>query len=89
MQLAYASAQVLQSRPSNKEQWLNLLEAEYEQLVHSLNAWALCRQRKLELKTAKLKQRWDETELHHQLQELELNLNRQRRHWRLLTQQFA
>ncbi|MDB9917952.1 acyl-CoA desaturase [Pseudomonadales bacterium] len=89
MQLAYASARVRQSRPSNKEQWLNLLEAEYEQLVHSLNAWALCRQRKLELKTAKLKQRWDETELHHQLQELESNLNRQRRHWRLLTQQFA
>jgi hypothetical protein len=89
MQLIYASARILQFRPTNKEQWLSLLEAEYEQLIHSLNAWAQCRQRKLELNTAKLKQRWDETELHHQLIELELNLKRQRRHWHLLTQQFA
>jgi hypothetical protein len=89
MQLLHASAQVLRCRPTTKEQWLKVLETEHEQLVQMLNDWAQCRQRWLELKAAKLKQRWDETELHRQLLELESDLKLQRRQWRLLTQQFT
>jgi stearoyl-CoA desaturase (delta-9 desaturase) len=89
MQLQKATAKVMQSRPKNKEQWLRLLDTEYEQLVKSLNEWSHCRQQWLELKTQTLKRRWDETELHHQLMELETALNSQRRQWRMLTQQFA
>jgi stearoyl-CoA desaturase (Delta-9 desaturase) len=89
MQLLHASAQVSRCRTTTKEQWLKLLETEHEQLVQMLNDWAHCRQCWLELKAAKLKQRWDETELHRQLLELESNLKLQRRQWRLLTQQFT
>lgn len=89
MQLKHATERVIQFRLINKEQWLALLETEYEQLVQVLNEWSHCRQRWLEMRTRDLKKRWDETELHHQLQELEQSLNMRRRQWRLLTQQFA
>ncbi len=89
MQLQKATARVLQSRPKNKEQWLSLLDTEYEQLVKTLSDWSHCRQQWVELKTQNFKRRWDETEIHRQLMELESALNSQRRQWRMLTQQFA
>ncbi|MCB1646931.1 MAG: acyl-CoA desaturase, partial [Pseudomonadales bacterium] len=89
MQLKKASASIARYRLGNKEQWLQLLETEYDQLVHTLNEWARCRQDWVDLKRADIKRRWDETELHKRLLEIEENLEYQRRQWRMLTQQFA
>lgn len=93
MQLKKTTERISRFQPGNTDQWIDLLEAEYEQLIATLNAWSKCRQDWLELKRASLRKRWQETELRaelqHRLKELEAQLHFQRRQWRLLTQQFA
>lgn len=89
MQLKKATERISHFQPINMQQWLDLLEAEYDKLVATLNEWSDCRQEWMELKRESLQKKWEETELKSQLSELEERLQFQRRQWRLLTQQFA
>ncbi len=89
MQRKQTEERIRLSRASNRDQWLDLIDAEYAKMVGVLNAWAQCRQQWLELKKADLKAKWEKTEIHSRLQHLEAELDFQRRQWRLLTQQFA
>ena len=89
MQLKRTTARIRDVMPSNSEQWLELIDAEYAKMVEMLNAWSQCRQEWVELKRASLIEKWERTELHARLKELESELDFQRRQWRLLTQQFA
>jgi len=88
MQLKHATQRVSQFQPINKQQWIDLLDAEYNKLIDMLNEWSRCRQEWIQMKRASLK-KWKETELRCRLEEIEAQLDFQRRQWRLLTQQFA
>lgn len=89
MQLKRATHRISNSQPTNTQQWIDLLEAEYEKLIESLNDWSTCRQEWLAVKRDSLRQKWEHTELRAKLRQLEQQLEVQRRQWRLLTQQFA
>ena len=73
----------------NTEQWIELLDAEYNQLIDMINEWSHCRQEWLQLQKASLREKWQKTELRARLTAIESRLKQQRRQWRLLTQQFA
>ena len=89
MQLKRTMARIEDAKPRNYQQWLDLIDTEYTKMVETLNEWSQCRQEWLELKRASLIQKWERTEMRARLQELEAELEFQRRQWRLLTQQFA
>jgi stearoyl-CoA desaturase (delta-9 desaturase) len=89
MQLKNATAALRRLNTINAEKWRALLDDEYEQLVAKINEWSLLRQHWVDVSRADLRRRWDETELSNKLYQLEIELNLQRRQWRMLTQQFA
>ena len=89
MQLRYATRSILSLKMADAEALLSTLEVEYEKLLESLNAWASCRQQWLEVKKADIVKKWDETELHLRLRELEASLELQRYRWRMMTAQFT
>ena len=89
MQMKHAAERISHFKPINTDEWIALLETEYNQLIEMLNEWAHCRQQWLEGKKARLMETWQKIELRGQLKEIETRLKLQRRQWRLLTQQFA
>lgn len=89
MQKKYATERISYFKPTHTEQWIELLDAEYNQLIEMINEWSHCRQEWLQLKKASLRERWQKTELRGRLNAIESRLKQQRRQWRLLTQQFA
>lgn len=89
MQRKRITARIENARPSNYQQWLDLLDAEYAKTLETLNEWSQCRQQWVELKRASLIEKWQRTEVRARLKELEAELEFQRRQWRLLTRQFA
>ncbi|XOV90300.1 MAG: acyl-CoA desaturase [Pseudomonadota bacterium] len=89
MQLKRTTERISRFQPINTQQWLELIETEYEKLISTLNEWAKCRQAALALSRERLIEKWEHTELHDRLQQLEAELEFQRRQWRLLTRQFA
>ena len=89
MQLKKAKAEISKLKSSNNQLWLEILEAEYDQLVEALNEWSSYRQHWVELKRKTILKKWEETETRHKLKELEAALDIQRQQWKMLTQQFA
>jgi stearoyl-CoA desaturase (delta-9 desaturase) len=89
MQLKKAKAEIGKLKSSNNQLWLEILEAEYDQLVEALNEWSSYRQHWIELKRKTILKKWEETETRHKLKELESALDIQRQQWKMLTQQFA
>ncbi|MGK0339243.1 MAG: stearoyl-CoA desaturase (delta-9 desaturase) [Candidatus Azotimanducaceae bacterium] len=89
MQLKNATETLRRLNTINSEKWRALLDDEYEQLVAKINEWSQLRQHWVDVSRADLRRRWDETELSNKLYQLEIELNLQRRQWRMLTQQFA
>lgn len=91
MQKKHAAEKIGRFKSINTQQWIDLLDAEYNQLIDMLNEWSRCRQEWLELKKASIARKWheQEAEFHARLADIEERLDNQRRQWRLLTQQFA
>jgi stearoyl-CoA desaturase (Delta-9 desaturase) len=94
MQLKTTMERIRQHQPSNRQQWLDLLDVEYAKLIETLNEWSSCRQAWLQIRRATLQQKWVQTgparnAMLSQLRSLEERLAFQRRQWRLLTRQFA
>lgn len=89
MQKKYAAERIGYFKPINMDQWIELLDAEYNQLIEMINEWSHCRQQWLELKKASLRKKWEAIEIRARLEAIEGRLKQKRRQWRLLTQQFA
>ncbi|MFT4712389.1 MAG: stearoyl-CoA desaturase (delta-9 desaturase) [Candidatus Azotimanducaceae bacterium] len=89
MQLKKAKAEISKLKSSHNQLWLEILEAEYDQLVEALNEWSTYRHHWIELKRKTILKKWEETETRHKLKELEAALDIQRQQWKMLTQQFA
>ena len=91
MQKKHAAEKIGRFKSINTQQWIDLLDAEYNQLIEMLNEWSRCRQEWLELKKANFARKWheQEAEFHARLADIEARLDDQRRQWRILTQQFA
>ena len=89
MQLKKAKAKISKFKSSNHQLWLQILEEEYDQLVEALDEWSSYRQHWIELKRESMLKKWEETETHQKLKELESTLDAQRQQWKMLTQQFA
>ena len=89
MQLKRATDRIRHGQLINTEEWINLLNTEYDRLMTTLNEWSAIRGEWLGARADNLHQRWERTQFRNQLREIERRLDEQRRQWRMLTAQFA
>lgn len=89
MQLKQATDRIKRRQLMNTEEWINLLDTEYERLMTTLNEWSAARGEWLTVRTDNLLEKWERTHFRNQLREIESRLHAQRRQWRMLTAQFA
>lgn len=73
----------------DKEELVEMLHKEYDELIHTMSEWAQVKQQWLQLKRDSILEKWEKHELKGKLDELEAKLNAHRRSWQLLTTQFA
>ena len=89
MQLKRATDRIRHGQLMNTAERINLLKAEYDSLMTTLDEWSAIRSEWLSARADNLHQRWERTQFRNQLREMENQLREQRRQWRILTAQFA